>query len=275
MTTRAPRIFSILLISALSIIAIGNSGCASFGKKMKSYFAGDNKKPEASNKEVEVTTDGFDRDAMGQVPQRRYGRMTRNQMESEAHLNPRAGSLWRTEGQGAYLFSENNFRVLGDLLNVKLDGAPHDQLVSKAKIIRELTKKLERRPATAQNGEQGKPEGDAAAPGAGETKTAETKPADKPAGPGQVNTDEIDASGDQKPMPVEVVPTRVIERLADGNYRVEGSQSFMVGKREYKVLVAGIVRAQDFNDEFVPATRLMDPKFDIIATKKPSVGLLK
>jgi flagellar L-ring protein precursor FlgH len=260
----------ILLLVAVMLL----SGCTSFGKKMKAYFAGEQeKKPEVA-KQINETGEPFDRDSMGQIPPRQYGRMTREKFESEAQVGPRSGSLWRNEGQGAYLFAENNFRLVGDLLSVKLDGAPKEQLVSKAKIIRDLWKKLDsqRSPASAK-GKQGGPApaagGDTPAPAPAPAATADGKSPEggAPAQAG-VNPDEIDANSEEKPLAVEVVPTRVVGRTADGNYKVEGSQSFMIGKREYKVLVAGIVRAQDFNDEFVGATRLMDPKFDIVSTKK-------
>ena len=264
-------LFSILAVSMLTV------GCGSLGKKVKNFFAGDEKKPVAQNTQMPSDQpDVMEKDNMGQVPQRQYGRMTRARMEQEAQLQPRAGSLWVMEGQGAYLFSENNFRLNGDLLNVKLEGAPKEQLQTKAKIIRDLLKKIDRAaraPAANGNGKK-----DAAAPaaapadGAGGAAPgadgAGAQAAGGPGAPGASQDDADGAGGDEKVMPIEVVPTRVVERLSDGNYRVEGSQSFMIGKREYRVLVAGIVRAQDFNDEGVAAPRLMDPKFDIVSTKK-------
>jgi flagellar L-ring protein precursor FlgH len=66
---------------------------------------------------------------------------------------------------------------------------------------------------------------------------------------------------------VKSVPTRVIERLVDGNYRVRGTQPFMIGGREYRVSVTGIVRAEDFNDEGISSTQLLDPKFDIVSAR--------
>jgi flagellar L-ring protein precursor FlgH len=64
-----------------------------------------------------------------------------------------------------------------------------------------------------------------------------------------------------------MVPTRVVERMVDGNYRVRGMQSFMIGQREYKVIVAGIVRAEDFNEEGINASQLLDSSFDIVSAK--------
>ncbi|NJL26084.1 MAG: flagellar basal body L-ring protein FlgH [Calothrix sp. SM1_5_4] len=67
---------------------------------------------------------------------------------------------------------------------------------------------------------------------------------------------------------VKNVPTRIVERTLEGNYRVKGSQPFMIGNREYKVIVTGVVRAEDFNDEGIPASKLLDPKFDIVSARR-------
>ena len=69
-------------------------------------------------------------------------------------------------------------------------------------------------------------------------------------------------------FPVKSVPTRIVERLVDGNYRVKGSQPFMIGKREYKVIVTGIVRAGDFSDGGISAGKLIDSKFDIVSQRR-------
>lgn len=256
------------LLVGMSVASL-STGCASWGKQLKSLFAEPKPAVAAPSQDPSEpqAASAFDRDEMGQIPQRQYGRMSRARMEHEAQLTPHAGSLWRTEGQGAYLFSENNFRLKGDLLNVKLDGAPKEQLEAKAKVIADLLKKLDKPRGPASAAKSGGQQTAAAAPAEG----GDSKAADGAAGPAP----EESAAVEFKQLPVEVVPTRVLERLADGNYRVEGSQAFMIGKREYRVLVAGIVRAQDFNDESVPAPRLMEPKFDIVATKKQASGVFK
>ena len=61
-------------------------------------------------------------------------------------------------------------------------------------------------------------------------------------------------------------------RLVDGNYRVKGSQPFMIGTREFKVIVTGIVRAEDFNEEGTSASKLLDPSFDIVSSRKGKDG---
>ena len=56
--------------------------------------------------------------------------------------------------------------------------------------------------------------------------------------------------------------------MKDGSYRVKGTQAFMIGKREYKVIVTGIVRPDDFNEDNTSAAKLLDAQFDVVSTKK-------
>ena len=64
------------------------------------------------------------------------------------------------------------------------------------------------------------------------------------------------------------VPTRIVERLPDGNYSVKGAQPFMIGKREYKVIVTGMIRPEDFNDEGVSSNKLLDPQYDVVSIRR-------
>lgn len=41
----------------------------------------------------------------------------------------------------------------------------------------------------------------------------------------------------------------------------------MIGSREYKVIVSGIVRAEDFNEQGINATQLLDPNFDVVSAR--------
>ena len=74
---------------------------------------------------------------------RKYRRMNKNKFEDEAEVNAQAGSLWVMEGQGAYLFAQNQTRVMGDLLNVRVEGSPRSQLSSKVKVISKLLERLD------------------------------------------------------------------------------------------------------------------------------------
>ncbi len=55
--------------------------------------------------------------------------------------------------------------------------------------------------------------------------------------------------------------------MVDGNYRVRVVQPFMIGQREYKVIVTGIVRAEDFNESGVAASQLIDASYDNVSSK--------
>ena len=59
--------------------------------------------------------------------------------------------------------------------------------------------------------------------------------------------------------------------MGDGNYRVKGTQAFMIGRRECRVIVTGVIRSNDFNDEGISAAQLIDPKFDILSQRKNTV----
>ncbi len=241
--------FVILVLTVLFL-----SGCSSFGLKMKEWISG---KPavEAQRKPASTPVTFSQKNQAGVLKQRNYQRMTREKMEQEAQLSPKAGSLWVMEGQGAYLFAQNTARMVGDLLNVNIDGQPETQLVTKVTVIKDLLAKLERQaearrlaslPASQQQQDQ-----------SAQQPTAET-------GGGSAGAD--------PEFQVKVVPTRIVELLKDGNYRVKGDQPFMIGKREYKVIVTGIVRPADFDDAGISAEKLLDPKFDIVSLKRPGAG---
>lgn len=74
---------------------------------------------------------------------------------------------------------------------------------------------------------------------------------------------EIDA-----PINIESVSTRVAERMSDGNYRVKGQQSFMIGKKEFRVILTGLVRPEDFSDEGISSNKLLDPQVDIVSLRR-------
>ena len=193
---------------------------------------------------------------------RQYKRMTRNRMEDESDLGSQAGSMWVMEGQGAYLFAQNKARREGDVMNVKLDGPSLKQVETKVGVIKKLLKQLEDQQqaelgtglAAAGTDASRAPAGAAAAPAAAAAPTEEKK------------DDKEDMSSIQQ------VTTKIVERLPDGNYRVRGAQPFMIGKREYKVIAAGIVRPEDFNDEGVSSTKLIDPQFDVVSIRRKTTN---
>lgn len=190
---------------------------------------------------------------------RNYKKMTRTRLEEESELHSQAGSMWVNEGQGAYLFAQNKTRREGDLLNVKVEGPGQKQVETKVSVIKLLLKQLEEEELRQKEGEKVETQ-----------KLANDKTKEK-AGSSRLPAAEPTADkkkDDSKDGMVETVPTRITERMADGNYRVKGMQPFMIGQREYKVIVTGVVRPDDFNDEGISSNKLLDPQFDVVSLRR-------
>lgn len=252
MTFRTTMLHIIFLLA----IAIGllNTGCASM---MPSYFSQAQKLETPA--EADTAVRFSENNQYLNMANRNYKRMTKNRLEEESELHAQAGSMWVMEGQGAYLFSQNKTRREGDLLNVKVDGPAQKQIEMKVTVIKSLLKQLEEQEKAAT------PVEGAPAATVEKQKLAEQKedgkrePAsEKPASLNDSSTAEA----------VTNVPTRIIEKLADGNYRVKGQQPFMIGQREYKVIVTGVIRPEDFNDDGVSSNRLLDPQFDVVNIRR-------
>ena len=251
-----------LFYKAFFIVMIGiaflNSGCAT----MKSWVGmGETEKPMRPV----VTTPKFsDNPNYLANSNRQYKRMTKSRMEDESELHAQAGSMWVNEGQGAYLFAQNKTRRDGDVLNVKIEGPAQKQVETKVSVIKKLLKQLEEE-ETQRKLEANPPP---VATQDENAKLADGKPAvtrEPASAPKPVEKEE--------PLNIEAVPTKVVERLADGNYRVRGMQPFMIGKREYKVIVTGMIRPEDFNDEGISSNKLLDPQFDVVSLRKKNTEL--
>jgi len=246
-------------VNFLIMVGVATSlvSCTSFGKKLKSFLRGGERSSLAEDAPIKPRHTKFSENPnLYNNTRRQYKRTTRQSLAEEAQLKDKAGSLWVTEGQGSYLFSQNIIRMIGDPMSVRIDGEPKEQLQSKANVIRKLLARLEARLrfqakripadnlAVANTTEQ-----------ASRAKSASEK-GDKKSGAAL------------KDFPVKSVPTRVTERLTDGNYRIRGSRPFMIGLREHKVIVTGIVRAEDFSDTGISASKLLESKFDIVSVKR-------
>lgn len=248
----------ILGISLLMLLS--QTGCASFNRKLKALLNGGSAPPSAVQAPPKENLVKYSQTpVLPPSVKRQYKRTTRETLEGEAVLGEKSGSLWVMEGQGAYLFSQNIMRMVGDPIAVELEGDPKDQLQAKVDVITDLLKKLEER----QKARLRAPAGTNAAVGAEGEKAKEEKPA------AESSTDQ---SQDEE-FKVKNVPTRIVERTTDGNYRVKGEQPFLIKGREYKVIVTGVVRAEDFNDEGIGASKLLDPKFDIVSVKRSEARL--
>ena len=189
--------------------------------------------------------------------QRNYKKTTKTQLEDESELDSKAGSLWVMDGQQSYYFSQNKNRKEGDFLNVKLEGAALKQVETKVGVIKSLLLELEQQEKEealqklASDDKKATPEAraPAAAPVA-EPKKAPVK-------------EEKSELADMGP-----IQTRIVERLPDGNYRIKGQQPFMIGKREYKVIIVGLLRPEDYNDEGINSSKIIDPQYDVVSIRK-------
>jgi flagellar L-ring protein FlgH len=253
----------LLLIGFLLVFTFSQAGCASFNRKLKNFLSGS---PTEESKTTSTLAKFSETGDVAPRVNRAYKRTTKESLSNESALDSKAGSLWVMEGQGAYLFSQNVVRLIGDPLAVTLEGDPREQLQSKVTVIKKLLAKIEER----QKARVRSPAGD-------DGETEEKTDADekgKAAKKGQ-KTSEASQAAQQAPQKedgadfnVKNVPTRIVERTLEGNYRVKGSQAVMIGSREYKIIVTGIVRAEDFNDDGISAGKLLDPKFDIVSARR-------
>lgn len=233
------------------------SGCATMNDLLATLDGKNETHPALQ--QVKTSPRYSDNQNMGVPTDRQYKRMTRNRMEEESDLGSNAGSTWQMDGQGSYLFSQNKTRREGDHLNVKLDAPAVKQVETKVSVIKKLLKQLEEQQqqqnnrlnnSLAQNADASRNPASATTPAAA---AAPAAPAEK----------EEDGLAD-----VQNVPTRIVERMADGNYRLKGQQPFMIGKREYKVIVTGLIRPEDFNDQGISSDKLLDPQYDVVSIRR-------
>lgn len=194
-----------------------------------------------------------DNPQIGAPADRQYKRMTRSKMEEDANLQSSAGSMWVNEGQNSYLFVQNKSRREGDVLNVKLEGPALKQVETKVGVIKKLLKQLE-------DQEKAEAQRQSLAQSGGESRGPAAVEAPKKEEPKKEEKEDL--------TEIQVVPTKIVEKTQEGNYRVKGAQPFMIGKREYKVIVTGIIRPEDFNDEGVSSAKLLDPQYDVVSVRR-------
>lgn len=237
--------------SCFVLLTLAFSGCASF----QGLF--EDPAPENPVEPGPQAARYSDSPQLGAPSNRQYQRMTRSKMEEEAQLHSQAGSMWVNEGQTSYLFVQNKTRREGDILNIKLDGAALKQVETKVSVIKKLLQQLEDQQKAELQQRLAASEG---APDASRAPASEAKPA---AAPEKKPEEEKQDLGD-----VSVIATRIMEKTQDGNYRIRGAQPFMIGKREYKVIVTGLIRPEDFDDQGVSSAKMLDPQFDVVSVRK-------
>lgn len=233
----------VLSITALYVL----SGCASFGKSMKQFLGGDVTTKKVNKKVTQKS--------VGKIAKNKnYKRVDHESLQESSKLGADSGSLWIERGQGSYLFTQNTNRLIGDLINIEIEGQAKKQIETKVSVIQNLIDRIkkqqeERRLAALKRKE----------PASAKSKSGKRAVASAPPPP---------AAKQSKPkFEVKIVPSRIVEILKDGSYMVQGDQPFMIGKREYKLVVKGIVRQEDFDDQGISAETLLDPNFDIVTNR--------
>lgn len=228
---------------------------------------------------------------------RDYRRMTRQRMEDESGLNAGAGSLWVMEGQTSYLFAQNKNRKTGDRTQVKLEGSGLKQLEMKVGAITDLLVELENQKIAAEEEKKKQEEQKRLEEGKklrlaaiedekqkikskGEVKEDEEisklaeervnkrMPAEEPK---KVQKEEVaQKKKEEKPdvKEAEIIPSKIVEKLNDGMYRISGQQTLMIKKRPYKVITTGLVRPEDFSDDVISSNKIYDAQVDVIHIKK-------
>ncbi len=235
----------LICLTTAAVLALGSlTGCASFGRFMKEMVGG----------KVTQKTKSTSQTSVGKIAKNKnYQRTDHQTLQEESKLGADSGSLWIERGQGSYLFTQNTNRLIGDLVNVEIEGQAKKQIETKVSVIQNLLDRImkqraERRMALEDRNSSGK-----RAPASKKTAAAPAAPK-KP----------------EAKFDVKVVPSQITEIMKDGSYVVEGDQPFMIGKREYKLVVKGIVRQEDFDDEGISAETMLDPKFDIVTNRSKS-----
>ncbi len=206
------------------------------------------------------------------TPKRQYKRTTRQTLSKEAQLQQEAGSLWVMQGQGSYLFAENNLRMVGDLVTVAIDGEPKKELEAKVETIASLLRRLEERRLEFEKRQEEKRLAmmndrldKLAEPG--ERAPASDKKAEEP------KKQEEESQLAEFKFDIKKVPTRIRERLFNGNYQVEGSKGFLIGDKEYRVIINGIAQPEDIDGASVASSQLIEASFDIVSTLRKGSSL--
>ena len=250
---------SALELTGLLMISLSFVGCASF----KNWF-GENISENVPFISPEPGLKYSESPQAGSMQERQYKRMTKARMEEESDLGSNAGSLWQMEGQTSYMFAQNKSRREGDAINVKIEGSAMKQVETKAGNIKTLLKELEAEEARRKNQNMSPALAQTAQPGAAPADAAGAAPAAAraPAAVDKAKEEKLDLSE------VENVQAKIVEKLPDGNYRIKGSQPFMIEKKEYKVIISGVVKAEDFNDAGISSSKLIDPQYDVVTLRR-------
>ena len=222
---------------------------------------------------------------------RQYKRMTRKKMEEESELGSSAGSLWKMEGQTSYLFTQNKHRREGDPTVIKMEGPALKIIENKAHVVQELLGQLEEQKLRAEEDakhataeklrlsqlqEEKKLRAERIAKGEivvdpmdeaqNELDAKAIEAARAPASIASAAKSPVEEKIDLKD--VELIPSKIVEKMDDDTYRIRGQQYLTIKKKAYKVIATALIRAEDFNDAGVSSTKLIDAQYDVIHVKR-------
>lgn len=246
--------------------------------------------PASEVTDEEPTMKYSDATNMAPPSDRNYKRMTRERMEEESELYGSAGSLWKMDGQTSYLFAENRHRREGDVTSIKMEGQALKQIESKVAVVQDLLAELDaqkkkaeedakkaeqERLRLAQIEEEKRLKAEAIARGdlmpdpfEGQyPQDLERKPAALPE-PEKVVEKPVEKAEKIDLKEIEMIPSKVVEKLSEGVYRIRGQQFLTIKKKPYKVIATALVRADDFNDTAISSNKLLDAQYDVIHVKK-------
>ncbi len=242
--------------------------------------------------EVEPLMKYSDLNNMAPPSDRNYRRMTRKTMEEEAQLQASAGSLWVMEGQTSYLFSQNKHHNEGDPTSIKVEGSALKQIETKVAVIQDLLKELEVQKIKADEdqkvqdkekmrlAEEEKKKQELADmianndprydPYAGQYPVDPAEAARQPAADGKKpeESKEADKTDIVDLKEIEIIPSRIVEKMPDGMFRIRGHQFLTIKRRPYKVIATAIVRPEDFNEGSISSAKLLEPQYDVIHIKR-------
>jgi flagellar L-ring protein FlgH len=237
--------------------------------------------------EEEPLTKYSDMSNLAPSSDRQYKRMTRQKMEEDSELYGSAGSLWKMEGQTSYLFAENKHRREGDPTTIKMEGVALKVIESKVAVIQDLLKELdaqkkqaeedakkaeEEKIRLAQAEEEKKLRAERIAKGEIVVDPFEdqfpAEPVRSPAAvaPTVAAKPEVEEKVDLKEL--DVIPSKIVEKMSDGIYRIRGQQFLTIKKKPYKVIATALIRAEDFADANVSSNKLLDAQYDVIHVKR-------
>ena len=173
---------------------------------------------------------------------RKYKRVTKdNFSDDQASSKKMPGSLWRKEGQGSYLFAQNNLRMIGDIVSVQVEGKAAENLTDQTDDDQTRPCKLEppivRKIASVPSPGVPRPENKEA--------KADANQAGNQQAPENAQEEKTEENTREQIGKFDDVPCRIIEKNVDGSYRIKGQSPVYVGRREYRLIVTGIVRPEE------------------------------